>query len=379
MADLVRKLILALCGVAFCLGTAAEAAPAKPRKIPVTPVEIRTALCEVIGTGPPRPGSLTSELWDITGLTGTESEAVKEQRIRAWFRERQALPREQSGLTCDEFLPAIPGFKGGLYRLAIALDDHQRIWELTKLGLAPNWRDPATGKTPIEDMLAAIDTQLKVDEVVDAPWHRLTSVMVPHVRYNLLRQMDSYKSLREAGARLAGEGQPSPPPACAATAADAPAPGIPYDGKLGPGGSGPTPDHIPGVQTISARQAACLLDKYGKDMLVLGALRDAVVIPGTEEFAYAGASGAFDDKVQYFVRENLHTFTFMHDAKKARPIMVYCHHENCRNSYNAILRMQFEGYTNIYWLREGLKAWKAAGYPLGGLRRNQPIRPFERY
>lgn len=45
---------------------------------------------------------------------------------------------------------------------------------------------------------------------------------------------------------------------------------------------------------------------------------------------------------------------------KAAPVVLFCLESRCWLSHNAALRAKELGYTNIYWYRGGLKAWKAA-------------------
>lgn len=371
VAEMRRLLPLLL----LALGSVARPAAAQPV---IAPAEISKRLCNVIGS---EKGSLDNELWKIIGLTGQEAEDIRDRRVAQWMKARAAMGRDASGLYCDG---AFPGFKGHLYRLALAYEDYQRLWELTKLGLDPNLPDSVTGKTAVDEIVEDIDLQLREDEQVIAPWRRLVPLAggpLKPVRSKLLAKHRAYRTLREAGGRLAGEALQRPRSDCAATAADAPAPGIPYDGQYLSGGSGPTPQAIPGVTTVSARQAACLLDLHGKDMLVLGILRDPVALPGSYDFSFAGyGSGEHDQKVQSVLSSDLGALQdFTAKIKKNRPILVYCHHEQCRNSYNAALRLIRDGHRRVFWMREGLKAWKAGGYPLGGLIPRGPIKPLERY
>lgn len=63
---------------------------------------------------------------------------------------------------------------------------------------------------------------------------------------------------------------------------------------------------------------------------------------------------ALDD----FYRQRLAAATNEH---LARPLLIYCH-RSCWLSWNAAKRAISYGYRNVYWYRDGIEGWKAAGY-----------------
>lgn len=364
-----RALVLALLPFAvLCV------APTAYAQVPPAP-EMSKRLCDAIAGRE----SVLRVLREYAGAkAGASNDPVARAKVRQFTDARYKLGRAQSGLFCDDL---IPGFKGNLFRAALAIGEDQALWGLARSGLDPNVPDSLTGKTALDEVVELIDRRLQTDEVAEAPYTRLAPTAVsgekPY-RRTLLRLMRNYEMLREAGAKLKGERELALSD-CNAGPADTPKPGSVFDGKFFETGSGPTPAQIPGVATVSARQAACLLDYHGGKMLRLAVLKDEAVVPGSYDFAFASAKGSFDDKVQAVVADDLNIYTRL-GQERDRPILVYCHHEQCRLSYNAILRIKAAGYENIYWMREGLEAWVAAGYPTGGLiATHQPLRPFEKH
>jgi rhodanese-related sulfurtransferase len=150
---------------------------------------------------------------------------------------------------------------------------------------------------------------------------------------------------------------------CEATPADAPAPGVPFTGELSASGNGETPQAIPGVTTVSARQAACLINHLGGQMLVLEPMSAPVGIPGSLSVPWLAAGPPMEGNAQRTLDELLALYT-RDSGGKDRPILVYCHHVNCRLSYNAALRLLHAGQRRIYWLRDGGRAWEQAQMPL---------------
>jgi PQQ-dependent catabolism-associated CXXCW motif protein len=62
--------------------------------------------------------------------------------------------------------------------------------------------------------------------------------------------------------------------------------------------------------------------------------------------------------VDDFFRERLAEAT---DNHLARPLVIYCH-RNCWLSWNAAKRAISYGYRKVYWYRDGIEGWKAAGH-----------------
>ncbi len=51
-------------------------------------------------------------------------------------------------------------------------------------------------------------------------------------------------------------------------------------------------------------------------------------------------------------------------AEKSDPVVFYCNGPKCRRSDNAVVIAVACGYTNVYWFRGGIEAWRADNYPI---------------
>ena len=122
---------------------------------------------------------------------------------------------------------------------------------------------------------------------------------------------------------------------------------------------------MPGVVTVSASEARCMIDGFGKGIVVIAALNphtDKEMLPQSVPMDWA-VSGREDPQIQTKLQVAAGVAT---KDDKSRPIIVYCHHINCFMSYNVLVRLQREGYQNLYWARTGVLDWKQSGYPLMG-------------
>jgi PQQ-dependent catabolism-associated CXXCW motif protein len=80
-------------------------------------------------------------------------------------------------------------------------------------------------------------------------------------------------------------------------------------------------------------------------------------IPGSLWIPSVGL-GEIPVSVDDFFRQRLSTATGDH---LGRPLVIYCH-RSCWLSWNAAKRAISYGYRNVYWFRDGIEGWKAAGY-----------------
>jgi PQQ-dependent catabolism-associated CXXCW motif protein len=80
-------------------------------------------------------------------------------------------------------------------------------------------------------------------------------------------------------------------------------------------------------------------------------------IPGSLWIPNVGL-GEIPVAVDDFYRERLAAATNEH---LARPLVIYCH-KSCWLSWNAAKRAISYGYRSVYWYRDGIEGWKAAGY-----------------
>jgi len=81
-------------------------------------------------------------------------------------------------------------------------------------------------------------------------------------------------------------------------------------------------------------------------------------IPGSLWIPGPGV-GAIPAPVEDFFLQQLAQATG-HDP--TRPIVIYCH-KSCWLSWNAAKRAVHYGYQHVYWYRDGIEGWKAAGLP----------------
>lgn len=110
------------------------------------------------------------------------------------------------------------------------------------------------------------------------------------------------------------------------------------------------PATVPGAKTIGVAEAKALYDK--KVVFV-----DARNNSDWEAGRIAGAKHL--ELHSDLTKENLAKI-----AKPGDPVVFYCNGVKCMVSPNAINKVKPWGYTNLYYLREGLPAWKAANYPV---------------
>lgn len=358
-------------GIAILAGAVpAKAAAQDPYSFAARPAWTR-ALCEAMNTA-----TVTAEdrqyrnifqeiLWKAAGIPlGTPAEAAK-QRVAAFSRAQAALPFDRSGLNCSGISLL---YRGNLMDYAVDGLMFNNLRRLSDLGFDLNIRNPTTGETMLDHLAKQVDGNWRSDETTGSPAGRFNGF-----RGLSLSTASRYWQFRKLGALHASETARSRA-SCAATAADAPGAGVPFTGEMMTTGTTDLPASIPGVTTISARQAACMLDD-GDDVVAFAALREREAIPGSYGVPWAAKPGTYDDEVQRIVGLEFSTLTGM---RKDRPIIVYCHHERCALSYNVLLRAKAAGYSKLFWLREGLAAWKSEGYPTGAIWQTMKDTPFDK-
>jgi PQQ-dependent catabolism-associated CXXCW motif protein len=81
-------------------------------------------------------------------------------------------------------------------------------------------------------------------------------------------------------------------------------------------------------------------------------------IPGSLWLPDVGR-GALNPQLEAYFRTHLDEAT---DGINGRPIVFYCL-ADCWMSWNATKRAASWGYTQLYWYRDGIDAWEAAGLP----------------
>lgn len=126
-----------------------------------------------------------------------------------------------------------------------------------------------------------------------------------------------------------------------------------------PAPQGTLPLQMPGVVTVSPREAQCMIEHMGLGLAVIAAMRTQDKIPGTivELPQVAGDT----EEIRQAYAKAFRGFT---GGEKDMPMLFYCHHERCHLSLLAIQRAMDAGYQQFYWLRVGNSGWVNAGLPL---------------
>jgi rhodanese-related sulfurtransferase len=122
---------------------------------------------------------------------------------------------------------------------------------------------------------------------------------------------------------------------------------------------GSMPQHLEGVITVSPREAKCAIDKFPQ-LLVVAPMRDLDQLPNAVPvplLAQPTLDAANEGKAKAALTE-------LTAGDKTRPILVYCHHSSCGYSVEAAKHLHAWGYPNVLWMREGLKGWTQANYPM---------------
>ena len=100
-----------------------------------------------------------------------------------------------------------------------------------------------------------------------------------------------------------------------------------------------------GVEVIDARVAMEYAESH---------IKGAISVPYKEKSA---KSADFDPSKDRFDLKKL-------PSDKNTPILFYCNGAECWKGYKASTAAVKAGYKTVYWLRLGLPAWKAKGYPV---------------
>lgn len=121
---------------------------------------------------------------------------------------------------------------------------------------------------------------------------------------------------------------------------------------------GATPNSIPGGQVITTKGVLELVEQRRAPYLLFDILGGQEMIPGAIPAVAAAQPGSFNDRNQQDFGAYLQQVT---QGNKQYPLIFYCLSIECWMSYNASLRAINLGYTNVFWYRGGISAWKQAG------------------
>lgn len=352
------RLLKILAASAALVGVATAAtAEAQPASDSAAGRLAKMRLCQAAQRGLAAEGGkskgdiLLDTLYTAAGTSSSEAPDVRKRKVAAIFKQAEPVKGSRPLPYCDGSSLA---WQGTVFWRAADSWAPELVTLMVEEGADINFRDSGNGRTLLDEVWDKSDTWMRQPEEYAAP----------HQRVALGKQLlDMYHRFRELGARHAFElDRPVPSldaqeRACLKEeAGDAPGEVADYAGGLSKALSALTPGTVPGGARVSARQAACLMTAYGDDIFIIGSINDDVGLPGAIKFPFVGYSGTFEDQYQTVSRE-------MVKIADNRPILVYCHSVKCFLSYNAVLRLSQAGARKIYWLREGLGGWKAAGYP----------------
>jgi PQQ-dependent catabolism-associated CXXCW motif protein len=143
--------------------------------------------------------------------------------------------------------------------------------------------------------------------------------------------------------------------------------GIPSSAALRrPPYTAPTPREIPGASVAGTAQLQAMLAAKDPPLLIdVLSSEGHLSIPGALWIGGAGRGNNFFDPVQAAYGDALARIT---QGNKDRILVFFCASVQCWLSYNAALRASVLGYTQVFWYRGGVEAWRAAGNavsPLG--------------
>ena len=167
---------------------------------------------------------------------------------------------------------------------------------------------------------------------------------------------------------------PTPPP-------PAPAPARSYGGELidfnvppktelETNVGSPTPMSIPVGVRVTTEEVQRMLNEGRAIPIDVLAGDHPRTLPGALYMPAGGMPGTFDDPYQTLFAQQLQQ-AVAGDA--TRPLIFFCQGAACWESYNAALRANAAGATQIYWYRGGLAAWEEAGFPMAPLPAVAPI------
>ncbi|MPZ45529.1 MAG: sulfurtransferase [Betaproteobacteria bacterium] len=123
---------------------------------------------------------------------------------------------------------------------------------------------------------------------------------------------------------------------------------------------GPTPDTLPGARVVGTAELKEMLARDPRPFLI-----DVLSGPAHRSLPGAlwlhnGGLGDFDATEE---QRFLDVLARLSGHDKAREIVFFCSGSRCWLSYNAALRATRAGYSNVYWYRGGIEAWREAGFP----------------
>jgi methyl-accepting chemotaxis protein len=84
--------------------------------------------------------------------------------------------------------------------------------------------------------------------------------------------------------------------------------------------------------------------------------------------AYYDEKGGSENKIVDFDNSNDIYHNSRLPTDKKATLIFYCNGENCWKSYKAAIASLKDGYTNVYWLKNGIGQWKKDGLEIDGVK-----------
>ncbi len=314
--------------------------------------------------GRPEAVYLRDLLRTAAGVIPEDSPATVKSKTAAFWKNPQVTLDEPRGVNCH----LIHAF-GTIVWASVNAQKMELVKVLIDEGADINMVDPHRGTTALDELVT--DYQ---HNVVDHEANWIEPTVRRQYWSTIASRRSQYEQLRAWGARHAFELKQKEPDLASEEAAclknepgDEPRQFAPYGGGLATKMGALTPKMAPGAITVSVRQAACLMRAYKGELFLAHAMSDQTGIPGARRYPRSAVSGSFDDNMQInFINENV-----KHDLNvNYKAVLTYCHSDHCFLSYNATQRLAHAGVKKIFWMRDGIKAWKEAGYPV------VPVQPY---
>lgn len=122
---------------------------------------------------------------------------------------------------------------------------------------------------------------------------------------------------------------------------------------------GQTPAVVDGARTVDAPTVSGLMANSRRPVLIDVAGGDErQSLPGAVWLPGAGVCDRDNPSIQARFEARIAELT---GNDKSRPVVVFCHHQNCWLSYNAAIRLVRAGYTDVAWFRDGSDGYVRAG------------------